>query len=180
MCCIKFVTLFDIILALLGTIVYAFIGVSEAATISFGSDDIPTEVETRSQSRRRRTVVKGRLVPFAGSVPMPLAVPAANVFEGSWKGHSTMVCITSAGDISVVFHYWSSFLVVVVSDHFSTDPVVTPIRAAGHQLVTFCCSICADERAQILAPLTSSKFCRRTVLVCSVVCVLRLFGCLED
>ena len=64
MCCIKFVTLFDNILALFGTIVYAwyFIGVSEAATFSFGCDDIPTEVETRNQSRRRRTVVRGRLL----------------------------------------------------------------------------------------------------------------------
>ena len=41
-------------------------------------------------------------------------------------------------------------------DHFLVDPA--PVRATGHQLVTLCCSICAEERAQILDPLMGSKY----------------------
>ena len=50
-----------------------FKGVSEAAMVSYGGDDIPTEVETRNQSRHRRAVVTRRLVPLAGSAPVPFA-----------------------------------------------------------------------------------------------------------
>ena len=48
--------------------------VSEADIISFVCDDIPTEVETQSQSsRRRRAVVTRRLISLTGSAPMLLA-----------------------------------------------------------------------------------------------------------
>ena len=52
-----------------------FICVSEAAMISSGWDDNPTKAETRSQfrQRRRRAVITRRLVPLAGSAPVPLA-----------------------------------------------------------------------------------------------------------
>ena len=43
-------------------------------------------------------------------------------------------------------------------DHFAVDPVITPMRATGHQLVTLCRSVCAEERAQILDPLMGSKY----------------------
>ena len=67
-------TLFHIVLTLFGTVAYnwCFTGVSEAAIISFGCDDIRTEAETRSQFRRRRAVVTRRLFPLAGSAPVPL------------------------------------------------------------------------------------------------------------
>ena len=42
-------------------------------------------------------------------------------------------------------------------DHFAVDPAITPVRATGHQLVTLCRSVCAEERAQILDPLMGSK-----------------------
>ena len=41
-------------------------------------------------------------------------------------------------------------------DYFPVDPAITPVRATGHQLVTLCRSICAEERAQILNPLMRS------------------------
>ena len=44
-------------------------GVIEAAKISSGGDDIRTEVETRSRSRRRRAVVTRRSSPLAGIAP---------------------------------------------------------------------------------------------------------------
>ena len=42
-------------------------------------------------------------------------------------------------------------------DHFAVDPAITPVRATGHQLVTLCRSIYAEERSQILDPLMGSK-----------------------
>ena len=58
-----------------GTVEYLwfFICVSEAAMISSDCDDIPAEVETRSQFRRRHAVVTRSLVPPSGSAPVPLA-----------------------------------------------------------------------------------------------------------
>ena len=95
-----------------------------------------------------------------------------------------MVCITSDGDILLAFHDCSSFLVFVVSDHFSNDPVASLINATGHQLVTLCLSICAEERAQVLEPLMNSKYCCRTIHVCSLAyslaCVHHLLGYSQD
>ena len=53
--------------------VWYFIGVSEAAIVSSGCDDIPIEAETQSQIRRRHAVVTQRLVPLVGSAPVLLA-----------------------------------------------------------------------------------------------------------
>ena len=50
-----------------------FLGLSEAAMISSGCDDIPTEAETGSQFRRQRAVVTRCLVPLAGIPPVHLA-----------------------------------------------------------------------------------------------------------
>ena len=58
-----------------------------------------------------------------------------------------MVCMFSEGDILVAFHDCSSFPVLVVSDHFSNDPAVTPINATGHQVASLWRSIRAEERA---------------------------------
>ena len=43
-------------------------------------------------------------------------------------------------------------------DHFVVDPAITPVNATGHQLVTLCRSVCAEERAQVLDPLMGSKY----------------------
>ena len=42
-------------------------------------------------------------------------------------------------------------------DDFAIDPAITPVRATGHQLVTLCRSVCAEERAQILDRLMGIK-----------------------
>ena len=44
-------------------------------------------------------------------------------------------------------------------DHFAVDPAITPVRAIGHQLVTLCRSVCAEERVQILDPLMMGSKC---------------------
>ena len=43
-------------------------------------------------------------------------------------------------------------------DHSVVDPAITPVNSTGHQLVTLCRSVCAQERAQILDPLMGSKY----------------------
>ena len=147
---------------------------------SSGCDDIPIEAETRSQVRRRLAVVIRRLVLLARIAPVLFAR----------KSHErSRELLEEAFDIGmyhircgyfVVFHDCSSFLVLVVSDHFSNDPAATLINARGHQLVTLCRSICFEERAQILEPLMKTKYCRRTIYVCSLACVHRLLGCSQD
>ena len=119
-------------------------------------DDVPTEVETRSRSGRRRAVVTRRFVPLAGSGSMP--------FPGSSHERSREL-LEEAFDVGM-YHIICilmmlpdcfSFLVFVILDHFENDAVVTPIHATGHQLVTLCRSVCAEERAQILEPIMSRK-----------------------
>ena len=55
----------------------------------------------------------------------------------------------------MTFHSGSSIYCFVL-DHFSADPAITPINATGHQLVSLCRSVCAEERAQILDPIVTS------------------------
>ena len=176
--CIKFVTISRIVSAMFGTVEYSwyFIGVIEAAMISSGCDEIPTEAETRSQVRRRRAVVTRRLVPLTGIARVPFASSSQQRYRELLE-EAFINCMYHIGcGYFVLIHDCSSFLVLVVSDHFSNDPVVTSINATGHQLVTLCRSICAEERAQILEALMSSKYCCRAIHVSSLACVHRLFG----
>ena len=55
----------------------------------------------------------------------------------------------------MVFHGGSSIRCFVL-DQFSADPVITPIIATGHQLVSLCRFVCAEERAQFLDPIVTS------------------------
>ena len=157
---------------MIGTLVYAwyFIGVSEAPMISSGCDDIPTEAETRSQLRRRLAVVR-LLVLLADNVPVPLASASRERSRELLEEAFDNGMYHFRWGFFVVFHDCSSFLVVVLSDHFSNDPAVTPINATRHQPVRLGWRICAEERAQTLESLMSSKYCRRTVHGCSLVCV---------
>ena len=99
---------------MLGTVEYPwyFMGVSQATMISSGCVDIPTEAETRSQTRRRHAVVTRRLVPLAGIAPVHLASSShersrellEEVFD---TGINHVRC-----GYFLVFHACSSFLVV--------------------------------------------------------------------
>ena len=51
---------------------------------------------------------------------------------------------------------WFLISFAFVLDHFSADPAIAPINATGHQLVSLCRSVCAEERAQILDPIVTS------------------------
>ena len=125
-----------------------FIGVSEAAMIFSGCDDIPTAAETRSQVRRRRAVVTRRLVPLAGIAPVPFASSSHERSRELLEDAFDNCMYHIRCGYFVVINDCSSFLVVVVSDRFSNDPVATPINATGYQLVTLRMLICAEERAK--------------------------------
>ena len=171
-----------IVLAMFGTVenFWYFISISEAAMSLSDCDDIPTEAETRSQVRRRRAVVTRRLVPLACFAPVLFASSSQERSrELSEEAFDNGMYIIRCGYF-VVFLDCSPFIVFVVSDHLSNDPVATPFNTTGHQLKTLCRSIYAEERAQFLEPLKSSKYCCRTIDVCSLACVNRLLGCLQD
>ena len=136
--------------------------------ISSGCDDIMTEAETRSQRRRWLAVVTRRWLPLAGIAPVPFASSSHErsrqpLEEAYNKGMYHFRCGFSCCSMIAPL-----FFVPVVSDHFSNDSVATPINATGHQLVTLCRSICAEETSQILEPLRSSKNSRLTIHVCSL------------
>ena len=151
-----------------GTIDYVsyFIGVSEGVMISSDCDDIPTEAETRSQSRRRRAVVTRRLVPLAGAASVPFASSShersRELLEEAFDVGMYHIRCLCPWDSNIAPH----FFCFMILDHFINDPVATPIHATGHQLVTLCRSVCAEERAQILEPIMSSKWCCRRSHVC--------------
>ena len=89
------------------------IGVSDGALGLSDCDDVPTEVETRSQYGRRRAVVTRRLVPLAGGASTP--------FAGSSHERSREL-LEEAFDIGMYhirctyscFPYCSSILVLVI------------------------------------------------------------------
>ena len=125
--------------------------------ISSDCDDISTEAETRSRCRRGRAVLTRRLVPLAGGASVP--------FAGSSHERSREL-LEEAFDVGMYHirgaYSWCSniaphFLCFVFLDHFTNDPVGTPIHATGHQLVTLCRSVWGEESSQILEPIMSSK-----------------------
>ena len=89
---------------------------------------------------------------------------------------STMLCINSDGDFCVAFHDCSSFVLVVVSDHFSNGKMLWQLFLQQNAISWHC----AEEKAQIPEPVLSCKCCRRTVHVTSLVCVHRLLDSLQD
>ena len=72
---------------------------------------------------------------------------------------STMVCINSNEDASIIAPWQFLIFVVSVPDQFAADLAITPINATGHQLVTYCRCICAEERAQILDLIVTIEYC---------------------
>ena len=149
--------------------------------IPSGGDDIPTEVETRSQTRRRRDVLTRLLFLLAGRAPVLLA--------GDSRERSQEL-LADAFDNCMYQFRWGFicgvprlllFSVVVVPDNFSNDPAANPINARGHQLVTFCSYTCAKEEAQQFRErLMGVKYYRRIIHVCSLACVHCKIDCSQD
>ena len=121
------------------------------------ADNVSTEAEVRCSRKRRQAVITGRLVPLAREEPVP-------VDFGSHE--RSRLLLEQAFDDGIVefkggYFQFSSLWVphlLICLDHFAVDPAITPVNATGHQLVTLCRSVCAEERAQILDPLMGSEY----------------------
>ena len=115
-----------------------------------------TEAEVRRSRRRRQAVITRRLVPLSCQEPGP-------VDFGSHE--RSRVMLEQAFDDGIIefkrgYSRFDSLRVphlLNCLDHFAVDPAITPVNATGHQLVTLCRSVCAEERSQILEPLMGSK-----------------------
>ena len=118
--------------------------------------DVSTEAEVRHMRMRKEAVITRRLVPLSVQEPGPVDV-------GSHE-RSRIMLEQAFDDGNFEFKSgYSRFGSLWVPhslnclDHFAVDPAITPVNATGHQLVTLCRSVCAEERAQILDPLMGSK-----------------------
>ena len=133
-----------------------FSGPVEVPAVEFGEGDISTEAETRRQRMSRSARISRLLVPLARSLSGPVDFSGRDhsralleqAFDDGWYQVELRNCLVASHGVSS-FH-------CSVSDHFSADPAITPINATGHQLVSLCRSVCAEERAQILDPIVTS------------------------
>ena len=133
-----------------------FSGPVEVPAVEFGEGDISTEAETRRQSMSRSARISRRLVPLVRSASASVDFSGRDhswalleqAFDDGWHQVELRNCLVEP---TVVPHFHCSVL-----NHFSADPAITPINATGHQLVSLCRSVCAEERAQILDPIVTS------------------------
>ena len=141
-----------------GTFAYVWFikGICKAAVISSGCDDIATEVETFGPSHW-----------YCATASCQYHTRTQSRAVGS--GLRQCKVSFQMGIFLWLSKIAPSFLCLL----FQTISVTI-------QLLTLCRSIFANERAQILEPLMSSRFWRSTVHVWSLVCVHRLLGCLQD
>ena len=134
----------------------SFPGAASDGPCFFETGDVSTEAEVRHMRRRMQAVITLRLVPLSGQDPGPVHV-------GSHE-RSRVMLEQAFEDGNIEFNWgylwfvslWVPHLLNCL-DHFAVDPAITPVRAIGHQLVTLCRSVCAEERSQILDPLMGSK-----------------------
>ena len=135
--------------------------------------DLSTVAEVRHMRRRKQAVIPRRLVPLSGQEPSPVDV-------GSHE-RSRVMLEQAFNDDNIIFKWgyfgfgslWVPHLLNCI-DHFAVDPAITPVRATGHQLVTLCRSVCAEEGAQFLDPLMGSKcltMCCYSFQVSSLHCI---------
>ena len=132
-----------------------------------------TEAEMRNNRSRRQAVIKRRFVPLSRQEPGPVG------FGSRERSREMLEQAFSDGTVEFKIRIPSGlvpcgFLISLnCLDHFPVDPAVAQINATGHQLVTLCRSICAEERAQILDPLMGSK-CLTTYFMAFVVFLFSL------
>ena len=118
--------------------------------------DLSTEAEVRHMRSLNQAVITRHLVPLSGQEPGPVVV-------GSHERSRVMLeKAFDDGHIEMKWGYlrfgslWVPHLLNCL-DIFAVDAAITQVRATGHQLVTLCRSVCAEERSQVLDPLMGSK-----------------------
>ena len=133
-----------------------------------------TEAEVRHKRSRRQAVITRRFVPLSGQEPGPVG------FGSRERSRELLEQAFSDGTVEFKIRIPLGFVPcgflfsLNCLDHFPVDPAIAPINATGHQLVTMCRSICAEERAQILDPLMGSK-CLTTYFMAFVVFLFSLY-----
>ena len=136
-----------------------FSGDAETIQGVSGNEDMSTGVETDGHLRGRHIVVTRSLVPLAGGPQHD--VPEA-VHSRGWsrelleRAFDDGNSCAQMGNLLVLFQVGSKFLPYsFFADQFVTDPAATVIRATGHLMVSFCRSVCEEEKVQLLSPLMS-------------------------
>ena len=133
-----------------------FLGVAETIPGVPGNEDVSTGVETDGQLRGRHIVATRSLVLLAGGPQhdVPEAVHSRGrsreLLERAFDDGNSCAQMRN---LLVLFQAGSKFLTnfLLFADQFVTDPAAT-----GHPMVSLCCSICEEEKAQLLSPLMSS------------------------
>ena len=128
-----------------------------------GTEEVSTGVETDMQLRGSQIVVTRSLVPLAGGPSVMHDVPEAVHSRGrsrellEWAFDDGNFCAQFEEFTSIVPGWLQVFTIFIwFADQFGTDPAATVIRATGHQLVSLCRSVCAEEKTQLLCPLMNS------------------------
>ena len=127
-----------------------------------GNEDVSTGVETDEQLRGRHIVVTRSLVLLAGEPQHD--VPEA-VHSRGWSREMLEQAFDDGNicaemrSLLVLFHVGSKvYHTSCFLDQFVTDPAATVIRATDDQPVSLCCSVCEEEKAQLLSPLMNSLY----------------------
>ena len=139
----------------LGTLYYGFSFAGAAGDIPCfsGAGDVSTEAEVRHKRRRKHAVITRRFVPLSQA---QLSLELTSGAEKNWNRPLTLVMLISSEDTLGLVPCGLRILLNCLG-HFPHDPAFTPVRDTGHQLLTLCRSVCAEEKAQILDPLMGSK-----------------------
>ena len=139
-----------------------FTGDAETIPGVSANEDVSTGVETDGPLRWRQIVVTKSLVPLTGGTQhdIPEAVhsrgQSREFLEQAFDEGN--IC-AQMRNLLVLFHVDSKFLPQFCPlDHIVNDPAATVIRASGHQMFSFCRSVCREEKAQLLSPLTNSYY----------------------
>ena len=121
-----------------------------------GAGEVSTGVESESVLRKRRPVVTGRLILFAGSPSIVFLRPAPTRVRvaSCWRRRLMRLYFVLKEYYSSVtprlLHVCDSKFPVLYQ--YSGDPSSSLIRATGHQLVFFCGSVVEEEKNKLLGP----------------------------
>ena len=135
-------------------------------------------METDGQFKGRHLVVTKTLIPGAQNDVLEAVrshIRSRKLLKQAFDDGS--ICIQMR-NILILFLNESSFFSphFCFLDQFVNDPAATVIRAAGHQMVPFCCLMCQEGKAQLLSPILNNEyfFSRFGSVVC-IMCTMRLF-----
>ena len=118
------------------------IGADEERPIRREHEEISKGIESDGQVERKEGIVRRRLVPvFEGK-----RNPSSNA-SGLWSRQRFTLFV---GICSLVPHLILIAPCFLATESFSADPASTAIAATGHQLVSFCRSVCDKNHSYLI------------------------------